>query len=71
VKLGGRDVPVWILDGSNQTDKLVMLPLSEGLVVMNDRIIVLFESAADKYRKTTKFALDHLVFFSPLIHGIS
>jgi hypothetical protein len=64
VTLGGRVVPIWILDGSKQADRLAMPPMSEGVDVMRDRLVVLFESAAEPYRRAANYLVDQLIYLN-------
>jgi hypothetical protein len=64
VTIAGHEVPVWFLDGSNQTDRLFMPPMSEGLENVKDQLAVLFESGADKYRPNGTFPMDQVYLLS-------
>lgn len=50
VALGGRQVPLWILDSAVREAALRCPPMSECLCDVPEGVCVLFESAADKYR---------------------
>ncbi len=50
-KLNGVDVPVWFLDGKEQSRQFYLsLPMSEGIANVNGKVYILFESGAKKYR---------------------
>ena len=51
VKLqGGRTVPLWLLDGENYLGEIAFPPMSEGIVMVSNRLAVLSESGAEKYQ---------------------
>lgn len=64
VKLGGKDVPVWFLDRKNiakNAGSLTVPPMSEGIITDGqNRLYVLFESGASKYRPTALSPMDRL-----------
>lgn len=60
VKLADREVPLWFLDGSNETEDRPMPPMSEGLQPIKDRVAVVFESAAGIYNSGGKFPMDQI-----------
>ena len=49
VRLNGKMVPVYFLDGKLNCQKLQSPPMSEGLAYADGKLYILFESAADKY----------------------
>jgi hypothetical protein len=57
------DRSFWFLDGDNKTGEIIIPPMSEAVVLYENNIAVLFESAADKYRDTALFPLDRIQFF--------
>lgn len=65
LQLAGREVPLWFLDGKNQTDTWIMPPMSEGLDTVKDKIAVLFESGAKPYLSQGAFPADQIYLFSP------
>ena len=50
VTLGGIDVPVYYLDDSFSYTAYTSLPMSEGLAVYGDTLLVLYESGASAYK---------------------
>ncbi|MBO7740884.1 MAG: hypothetical protein J6S34_05100, partial [Clostridia bacterium] len=48
--LGGIDVPVYYLDDSFTNTAYTSLPMSEGLAVYGDTLLVLYESGASAYK---------------------
>ncbi len=48
---GGKEIPVWYLDKVNRSAIIVAPPMTEGLCCVNGRMTVLFESAANTYRR--------------------
>ncbi|MBO2516238.1 MAG: hypothetical protein CW338_03035 [Clostridiales bacterium] len=51
VTYGGREIPVWYLDKGNRSAIIVAPPMTESLCNMKGKVIVLFESAANTYRR--------------------
>ena len=49
-KLNGKDVPLWFLDGKVREKSVTAPPMSEGLAALDNKVYILFESAAEKYR---------------------
>lgn len=58
VRLGDRDVGLWLLDGL----RLKLPCMAEGIAVRRDRLAIVFESGAMKYREKATETLDRLVF---------
>ncbi len=54
VTLNGKEVPVWFLDSGVQVKSYSAPPKSEGVCSYNDKLLVLFESAATYYIETEK-----------------
>jgi hypothetical protein len=54
VALGGREVPLWILDSSVREDALMCPPMTECLCTVEGSVFVLFESAAKTYMNPAK-----------------
>lgn len=48
---GGESIPVWYLDKNHRTDSLLCPPMTECLCSSQGSVYVLFESAANTYRK--------------------
>ena len=46
----GKDIPLYILDETKLEKKLTMPTMSEELVLVGDKVFVLFESACNKYK---------------------
>ena len=59
VKLNDQSVPVWFLDSAVSVRNYTILPMSEGLSVYNDKLLVLFETGTKKYRNA-KNPTDHV-----------
>jgi hypothetical protein len=64
VTVGGKQVPVWFLDRKNlskEQGSLTVPPMSEGIVTDGaNRLFVLFESGALKYRSTASAPMDRM-----------
>ncbi|MFO7971358.1 MAG: hypothetical protein R6U40_06385 [Desulfobacterales bacterium] len=58
----GTDVPVWHLDCRHHVRTITAPPMTEGIVMVEGALAVLFESAADKYRRTSRFPQDRIHF---------
>jgi len=57
----GDEVPLWFLDGNNYVGEIDFPPLSEGIVMIGEKLGVLSESGANKYQSGGKGPLDRLV----------
>lgn len=55
---GGRTAPLWFLDGENYLGEIDFPPMSEGIVMINNRLAVLSESGAEKYQTGSLGPLD-------------
>ncbi len=53
-------VPVWHLDSTNLEHSITAPPMSEGIAVVGDKLAVLYESGADKYRRTARLPQDRI-----------
>lgn len=60
VKINGKDVPLWILDGTCLTKKNTAFPMSEGIIEKDGAVDIVFESGASTYRDTCKYPLGTL-----------
>jgi len=60
----GMVIPLWFLDEINKVNELTLPPMSEGIVVYDNSLAVLFESAAAKYRNSARLPLDRLQIIS-------
>ena len=60
--VNGARIPVWFLDSDVLSFQLDgALPMSEGITMDNDRLLILFESGADRYRNNDgKNPTDHI-----------
>ncbi len=56
----GKQIPLWFLDDINKEGEVNVPPMSEGVVMYGEDAVVLFESAAAKYRDTALFPLDRI-----------
>ena len=61
---GGATVPLWFLDGVNYVDEIDFPPMSEGIVMVGDRLAVLSESGAGKYLLGGKGPLDRVLLLN-------
>ena len=52
VTLNGKSVPVWFLDNDALVKNYTVMPMSEGITSYNDKLLLLFGSAATYYRET-------------------
>jgi len=65
-KIGfGVVVPLWYLDNNSLIKDVKIPAMSEEIVILNDRVYILFESASKKYRLFNRNRLDH-VYSLPL-----
>ena len=53
--LRGNKIPLYILNRRHKIDNVYMLPMSEGITLINDEINILFESGAKVYKWYTLF----------------
>jgi hypothetical protein len=58
----GTNVPVWHLDCRSHVRTIEAPPMTEGIVMVENSLAVLFESASDKYRRTSRFPQDRIHF---------
>jgi hypothetical protein len=58
----GTEVPVWHLDCRSHVRSIEAPPMTEGIVKVENSLAVLFESASDKYRRTSRFPQDRIHF---------
>ncbi|MGM0394031.1 MAG: hypothetical protein ACQEQ5_06330 [Thermodesulfobacteriota bacterium] len=71
----GMDVPVWHLDCRSHVRSIEAPPMTQGIVMVENSLAVLFESASDKYRRTSRFPQDRIHFLDmgkwiqPLVSG--
>lgn len=56
------EVPVWFLDEENLIQKLEGPPMSESAIVTDQKLYILFESGADKYRDSGSYPLDRMQY---------
>lgn len=54
------ELPLYIMDKADITYTLLAPPMSEGMTFYNDSMLVLFESAASKYRLTTRCKTEYI-----------
>lgn len=54
------NLPLYIMDKSDLTYTLLTPPMSEGMSFYNDSILIIFESAAAKYRLTTRCKTEYI-----------
>jgi len=59
-----RNIPFWFLDDTNKTGQMTAPPMSEAAVVYKEKIAVLFESAASKYRSTASYPVDRIQYIN-------
>lgn len=60
VNFADQYVPLWFLDGVNQTKTMVLPPLVETLARKGDNLYVLYESGADLYVHDCSYPLDRI-----------
>ncbi|MFO7912296.1 MAG: hypothetical protein R6V15_09070 [Desulfotignum sp.] len=58
----GTNVPVWHLDCRQHVRTIDAPPMTEGVVMVQGKLAVLFESGSDKYRRTARFPQDRIHF---------
>ena len=61
VKLRGKTVPLWFLDGENYLGVIDFPPMSEGIVMIDGRLAVLSESGAKRYVSGGRGPLDTIL----------
>ncbi len=61
----GPTVPVWHLDSTQHVKTVTAPPMTEGITVFSGKLALLFESAADKYRRTARYPQDRIHIISP------
>lgn len=58
----GGTVPLWFLDGENYLGEIDFPPMSEGVVMIENKLAVLSESGAEKYQSGGKGPLDIVLY---------
>ncbi len=61
----GTSVPVRHLDSSREIKTITAPPMTEGITLFSGELALLFESAADKYRRTARYPQDRIHIISP------
>jgi hypothetical protein len=59
----GEQVPLWFLDESSWLKTISLLPMTEGIAVVDGKLAVLYESAAEKYRDDTPAPVDRILYY--------
>lgn len=60
IEVEDATVPLWFLDDLNHNQTITMPPMAESLAQSEDKLHVLFESGADKYRHDGSYPLDKI-----------
>ena len=55
----GREIPCYILDSARQSEAMTVMPMTEGLCLSPDGMLVLFESGSSRY-SDGKYRTDHV-----------
>lgn len=55
----GHDIPCYILDSARQSEAMTVMPMTEGLCLSPDGVLVLFESGSSRY-SDGKYRTDHV-----------
>ncbi|WP_372637185.1 S-layer homology domain-containing protein [Cohnella sp.] len=64
VAIGQANVPLWFLDSHAEppyNSRLTTVPMSEGMTSIGNRLYVLLESGANKYRYTTTYIMERML----------
>lgn len=64
VSFGGKTLPLWFLDGPSAkkvNNRLTIMPMAEGIAAVGNKLYVILESGATKYRYTTTFVREHML----------
>lgn len=56
----GETAPLWVLDEQESLLRLMIPPMSEGIVDYHGDVAILYESASEKYRRTARFPQDRI-----------
>lgn len=67
LRVGLDSVPLWFLDGKSLISSRAIPAMSEEMIIKNDRVYILFESACKKYRLFNRKRLNH-VYSLPLTY---
>ncbi len=62
VQIRGDSVPLWFLDGENYLGEIDFPPMSEGITMIKNKLAVLSESGASKYKIGSKGPLDRIIY---------
>jgi hypothetical protein len=63
VTVNGAERPLFVLNAKD-AKRHIMPPMSEGITLYNDKLCVLFESAAESYRSRTELTADYVFQFT-------
>ena len=63
IKLGTDSIDVFEIDPTSLTRSIKLPPMSEGICLYQNHLVVLFESGATKYLKGGRGPIDRLVFY--------
>lgn len=55
----GHEIPAYILDSARQSEAMTVMPMTEGLCLSPDGVLVLFESGSSRY-SDGKYRTDHV-----------
>lgn len=58
--VGGKEIPLYMLDSSNHIGTLTAPCMSEEIAVRGDRLYILFESKSNKYKLFTRTRMSHV-----------
>ncbi len=65
VEVGLAKVPLWFLDGQNKVGKEIDFPpMSEGITAYHNRLAVICESGAERYKAKGHAPLDNIIFLA-------
>lgn len=57
----GKEVPLWFLDAANRLRSIPLPPMTENIEVIDQQLIVLFESGAQKYKRFGRSPRHHFM----------
>lgn len=60
----GSDIPLWFLDGSNLVHAITLPPMTENIEIIDNRLVILFESGAKKYRRFGRAPQDRFMILN-------
>jgi len=60
ITINNKQIPLYVLNSQNLIKQIIAPPMSEELVLVNNKVYILFESACSKYKLINREKLTHV-----------